>query len=409
MNSNAFLLKMSCLAVALSAAQSGFADQPWSQDRQWLLGDWNGQRQQLEKEGYKFNLNVMNQTATVLGGLDHHPTKNANQVALGANFDLAKIAGLPNTTAALTVTKRDGRNIASNIGMNGSPTEIYGRGNIWRLTQAWIKTGFLDNTLQFKLGRMGMSEDFNGSHCNFQSLILCGGQVGKSQGDVWYNGPVSGWAANVKYQFLPEWTFGVGVYENNPENTEVKDNANFNLSTDRAKGVLIPVELAWKTKKLNGLAGEYKVGGFWSSHDYDRVDAQAGHDPKSAIWLNTQQQLSSNATDSKGGLYGAVNLVWNNDKTANISDTQQIAFWYKGALPSRPADQIGFGVGRYKFNDQIPANHDRDDEMNVELNYVYNYSPAVMLRPNIQYVYQSRGNPSRDNVWVAGISVGLNF
>ncbi len=301
MKSNALLLKLSCLAVTVCVAQSSFADQPWSPERQWLLGDWNGQRQQLEKEGYKFNLNVMNQTATVLDGLEHHPTKNANQVALGANFDLAKIAGLPNTTAALTVTKRDGRNIASNIGMKGSPTEIYGRGNIWRLTQAWIKTGFLDNTLQFKLGRMGMSEDFNSSHCNFQSLILCGGQVGKSQGDVWYNGPVSGWAANVKYQFMPEWTFGVGVYENNPENTEVKDNANFNLSTDRAKGVLIPVELAWKTNKLNGLAGEYKVGGFWSSHDYDRVDAQAGQDPKSAIWLNTQQQLSSNATDSKGG------------------------------------------------------------------------------------------------------------
>lgn len=104
-----------------------------------------------------------------------------------------------------------------------------------------------------------------------------------------------------------------------------------------------------------------------------------------------------------------MNLVWNNDKTANISDTQQIAFWYKGALPSRPTDQIGFGVGRYKFNDQVAANRDRDDEMNVELNYVYNYSPAVMFRPNIQYVYQPSGNQSRDNVWVAGISVGLNF
>ena len=51
MKSNALLLKMSCLAVAVCAAQSSLADQAWSQDRQWLLGDWNGQRQQLEKEG----------------------------------------------------------------------------------------------------------------------------------------------------------------------------------------------------------------------------------------------------------------------------------------------------------------------------------------------------------------------
>ncbi|MFX6213703.1 carbohydrate porin, partial [Acinetobacter baumannii] len=98
------------------------------------------------------------------------------------------------------------------------------------------------------------------------------------QGDVWYNGPVSGWAANMKYKLSPEWTVGAGVYENNPENTEEKDNANFNLSTDQAKGVLIPVELAWKTKKINQLTGEYKLGGFWSSEDYATIDGSDGKD-----------------------------------------------------------------------------------------------------------------------------------
>ncbi|CAM4114355.1 carbohydrate porin [Acinetobacter pragensis] len=143
------------------------ANEAWSPDRQWLFGDWNGGRQQLEEQGYKFNVTVMNQTASLLDGgkSDSHQTRNANQVALGANFDLNKIAGWQDTTAAITVTKRDGKNLAQDIGMKGSPTEIYGRGNIWRLTQAWIKTGFIDNTLQVKLGRMGMAEDFNSSHC----------------------------------------------------------------------------------------------------------------------------------------------------------------------------------------------------------------------------------------------------
>ena len=403
-----FLGRVSLLAMSIFCAEHTLADQPWSQDRQWLLGDWNGQRQQLEQQGYQFNFSIMNQTATVLDGLDHHPTQNANQLALGANFDLSKIAGWKNTTAALTVTKRDGRNLAENIDMNGSPTEIFGRGNIWRLTQAWIKTGFLDNHLQIKLGRMGMSEDFNGSHCNFQSLIFCGGQVGKSQGDVWYNGPVSGWAANMKYQFLPEWSFAVGVYENNPENMEVKKHSNFNLTTDQADGVLIPIELAWKSQRLNGLAGEYKLGGFWTTHDYDHVDNSTGQDPKSSIWLNMQQQLTTGGEQGQG-LYGSVNLVWNDEATANISDTQQIAVWYKGIVPLRPMDQVGFGVGRYKFNEHVAANQNRDDEVDVELNYVYNYSPAIMIRPNIQYVYQPNGEAARDDVWVAGVSVGLKF
>ncbi|WP_343596151.1 carbohydrate porin [Acinetobacter sp.] len=408
------LMQMGAVSLAILMSQGAMANEFWSQDRQWLLGDWNGERQQLEQLGYKFNFSVMNQTATVLDGgkNDNHQTRNANQVTLGTNFDLNRILGWKNTTAALSVTKRDGRNLANDIGMQGSPTEIYGRGNIWRLTQAWVKTGLFDNTLQVKAGRMGMSEDFNGSQCEFQSLILCGGQVGKSQGDVWYNGPVSGWAMNAKYQFLPEWTIGAGVYENNPENLKTTGEyrkQNFNMDLSDAKGTLIPVELAWKTKKLNGLSGEYKLGGFFSTHDYKRVDGQTGDDPKRAIWLNAQQQLTSSDDNPNRGLYGAVNLVFNNDHTATIESTQQVAMWYKGAFESRPNDQIGLGAGRYKYNDKVAANQNRDDEIDFELNYTLQWSPAIMLRPNIQYIYQPLGNKQADDVWTAGVSVRVNF
>lgn len=397
------------MAVMHSATH---ANDFWSQDRKWLLGDWGGERQNLEDKGYKFNLSVMNQTSTLLDGGKEgsgHPTRNANQVTLGANFDLNKIAGWKDTTAALSITKRDGRTLTNDIGMTGSTNEINGRGNIFRLTQAWIKKGFIDNTVQVKAGRMGMSEDFNASHCEFQSLILCGGQVGKAQGDVWYNGPVSGWAANVKYQFAPEWTIGAGVYESNTANTEVKKHGNFNLDTDGGNGVLIPVELAWKTKQVNGLAGEYKLGGFWTSEDYDKVDGTDGQDPKSAIWINAQQQLTASGANASRGLYGSVNLTFNNDATASVESTQQIAFWYKGALDARPMDQIGFGAGRYKFNDKVASNSGRDDEIDMELNYTYNYSPAIMIRPNLQYVYQPYGYASRDDAWAAGVSVRVNF
>ena len=400
---------LASLMVMISSA--ALANEPWSQDRQWLFGDWNGSRKQLEDQGYKFNISLMNQTAALLDGgkANNHQTRDAYQLSLGANFDLNKIAGWENTTAAITVTKRDGKNLAQDIGMKGSPTEIYGRGIIWRLTQAWVKTGFLDNALQVKLGRMGMAEDFNSSHCEFQSIILCGGQMGKAQGDVWYNGPVSGWAANVKYQLAPEWTVGAGVYENNPENAEEKEHANFNLSTSNAKGVMIPVELAWKTKKVNHLAGEYKVGGFWTTEDYSKIDDSEGNDPKSGIWLNAQQQLTSRSDNSSRGLYGSANFTFNNDATAAVSDTQQAALWYKGAFDARPMDQIGFGLGRYKFNDKVASNSNKNDEIDFELNYVYNYSPAVMIRPNLQYVYQPNGLDTIDDAWVAGVSVKLNF
>jgi porin len=435
-------MKLSVLTIAVLGSQFVLANEPWSQDRQWLLGDWNGERQQLEQQGYKFTASIMSQSATNLDGgyNDSNTFENAAQLSLGANFDLEKIAGWKDTTANLVVTKRDGNALTlerikdPRSSQLGNAQEIYGRGKIWRLSQAWVKKGFVDNTIQAKVGRMGMSEDFNSSQCEFQNLLLCGGQLGKSIGSIWYNSPVGVWAANVKYQFAPEWTLGVGVYEVNPDNIKTESNSDgFNLDMNNVKGATIPVELAWKPKlaAFNGLPGEYKVGALYSTAEANDVKtAGKVHDGKQSFWINAQQQLTNNGQDPKRGLYVSFNGVVNDKATTFVQSTQQLALWYKGPFDSRPNDSIGFGIANYLVNDrakdkQIATNESRgyysydaiasdyipiqDDELNVELNYTYQWSPAVMLRPNIQYIHQPAGVKAVDDAWVAGLSVKVNF
>ncbi|MDH2483107.1 carbohydrate porin [Acinetobacter baumannii] len=436
------VMKLSVLTIAVLCSQFALANEPWSQDRQWLLGDWNGKRQQLEQQGYKFTASIMSQSATNLDGgyNDSNTFENAAQLSLGANFDLEKIAGWKDTTASLVVTKRDGNALTlerikdPRSSQLGNAQEIYGRGKIWRLSQAWVKKGFVDNTVQVKFGRMGMSEDFNSSQCEFQNLLLCGGQLGKSIGSIWYNSPVGVWAANVKYQFAPEWTLGVGVYEVNPDNIKTESNSDgFNLDMNNVKGATIPVELAWKPKlaAFNGLPGEYKVGALYSTAEANDIKtAGKVHDGKQSFWINAQQQLSHAGQDPKRGLYVSFNGVVNDKATTFVQSTQQLALWYKGPFDSRPNDSIGFGIANYVVNDrakdkQIATNESRgyysydpiasdyipiqDDELNVELNYTYQWSPAVMLRPNIQYIHQPAGVKEVDDAWVAGLSVKVNF
>ncbi|MEQ1453515.1 carbohydrate porin [Acinetobacter seifertii] len=436
------LMKLSVLTIAVMGNQFTLANEPWSQDRQWLLGDWNGERQQLEQQGYKFTASIMSQAATNLDGgyNDNNTFENAAQLSLGANFDLEKIAGWKDTTASLVVTKRDGNALTlerikdPRSSQLGNAQEIYGRGKIWRLSQAWIKKGFADNTVQVKVGRMGMSEDFNSSQCEFQNLLLCGGQLGKSIGSIWYNSPVGIWGANVKYQFAPEWTFGIGAYEVNPDNIKTASNSDgFNLDMNNVKGATIPVELAWKPKLalFNGLPGEYKVGALYSTAEANDVKtAGKVHDGKQSFWINAQQQLSHAGQDPKRGLYVTFNGVVNDKATTFVQSTQQVALWYKGPFDSRPNDSIGFGIANYVVNDrakdkQIATNESRgyysydpiasnyipiqDDELNIELNYTYQWSPAVMLRPNIQYIHQPAGVKEVDDAWVAGLSVKVNF
>ncbi|MHC0018628.1 carbohydrate porin [Acinetobacter pittii] len=436
------LMKLSVLTIAVLGSQFALANEPWSQDRQWLLGDWNGKRQQLEQQGYKFTASIMSQSATNLDGgyNDSNTFENAAQLSLGANLDLEKIAGWKDTTASLVVTKRDGNALTlerikdPRSSQLGNAQEIYGRGKIWRLSQAWVKKGFVDNTVQVKFGRMGMSEDFNSSQCEFQNLLLCGGQLGKSIGSIWYNSPVGVWATNVKYQFAPEWTLGLGVYEVNPDNIKTESNSDgFNLDMNNVKGATIPVELAWKPKLalFNGLGGEYKVGALYSTAEANDIKtAGKVHDGKQSFWINAQQQLTNNGEDPKRGLYVTFNGVVNDKTTTFVQSTQQLALLYKGPFDSRPNDSIGFGIANYVVNDrakdkQIATNESRgyysydpiasdyipiqDDELNVELNYTYQWSPAVMLRPNIQYIHQPAGVKEVDDAWVAGLSVKVNF
>ncbi|MCU4352288.1 carbohydrate porin [Acinetobacter ursingii] len=434
--------KLGLISTAVLSSQIALANEFWSQDRQWLLGDWGGERQQLENKGYKFTASIMSQAATNLDGgyNDSNTLENAGQLTLGANFDLNKIAGWEDTTAAIMITKRDGNALTlerikdPRSSALGNSQEIYGRGKIWRLTQAWIKKGFDDNTVQVKIGRMGMSDDFNSSQCEFQNLLLCGGQLGKSIGSIWYNWPVGLWGANVKYQFAPEWTLGVGVYEVNPDNVKTQSNSDgFNLDMNNVKGATIPVEVAWKPKlsTFNGLPGEYKIGALYSTADANDVGtAGKEHSGKHSFWINTQQQLTQRENDPKRGLFLSFNGVVNDKATTTVQSTQQIAVWYKGVFDSRPNDSIGFGLANYLVNDrardrQIATNESRGyyeydafatnyipiqrDELNVELNYTYQWSPAVMLRPNIQYIHQPAGVKEVDDAWVAGLTMRLNF
>lgn len=238
----------------------------------------------------------------------------------------------------------------------------------------------------------------------------------------------------MKYQFAPEWTLGLGVYEVNPDNVKTQSNSDgFNLDMNNVKGATIPVELAWKPKLayFGGLPGEYKIGALYSTAEAtDVANPSKVHDGKHSFWINTQQQLTQQGNDPKRGLYISFNGVLNDKATTTVQSTQQLALWYKGAFDSRPNDSIGFGLANYVVNERardrqiaidasrgydqydalasnyIPVQH---DELNIELNYTYQWSPAVMLRPNIQYIHQPAGVKEVDDAWVAGLTMRLNF
>ena len=403
---NLGLLVLSCCFQSVYAANAFEAESPW------MLGDWNGQRSALQQKGYDFSFGYTGEMATLLDAShsSSHGTEYADQFAFGTHFDLDKILGWQDTEAQITITERNGRSLSQTSdaldGHLSSTQEVWGRGQTWRLTDLWIKKKFMDQKLDIKVGRFGEGEDFNSFDCDFQNLALCGSQVGNGVGDQWYNWPVSQWAARVKYNLRPDLYAQVGVYEYNPENLE--RGKGFNLSTDGSHGAIIPAELVW-TPKIGAqkLPGEYRAGYYYSTADAVVIAHQDQKDQHQGGWIVAKQQLTAHNGDVSRGLTGFVNATVHDSETNNVSDMQNIGLVYKGAMDSRPKDEIAFGLARINLNDDL--NDGRSEEYDAEVYYGLHATNWLTIRPNIQYIRHVGAYKNGENAWVGGIKFQTAF
>ena len=404
------LLSLSCSIQIVHATEA------FHPESQWMLGDWNGKRTELQKKGYDFSLGYTGEMATLLDANHHssHGTEYADQFAIGTHIDLEKVLGWKDTEAQITVTERNGRSLSQTsdalAGHLSSSQEVWGRGQTWRLTDFWIKKQFLDQKLDIKVGRFGEGEDFNTFDCDFQNLALCGSQVGNWVGDQWYNWPVSQWAARVKYSIQPDLYAQIGAYEYNPENLE--RGKGWNLSTDGSHGAIIPAEVVWQPiVGVSKLPGEYRFGYYYSTADAAEIlhPEQTSH--KQGVWIVAKQQLTAHNGDKTRGLTGFVNVTVHDSDTNRVGNMQNAGLVYKGAFDTRPKDEIAFGISRISINDDVNdiQTRQQDDEYNAEIYYGVHATNWLTIRPNVQYIRHVGAYKNGENAWVGGIKLQTAF
>ena len=404
------LLSLSCSIQIVHATEA------FNPESQWMLGDWNGKRTELQQKGYNFSFGYTGEMATLLDANHHssHGTEYADQFAIGTHIDLEKVLGWKDTEAQITVTERNGRSLSQTsdalAGHLSSSQEVWGRGQTWRLTDFWIKKQFLDQKLDIKVGRFGEGEDFNSFDCDFQNLALCGSQVGNWVGDQWYNWPVSQWAARVKYSIQPDLYAQIGAYEYNPENLE--RGKGWNLSTDGSHGAIIPAEVVWQPiVGVSKLPGEYRFGYYYSTADAAEIlhPEQTSH--KQGVWIVAKQQLTAHNGDKTRGLTGFVNVTVHDSDTNRVGNMQNAGLVYKGAFDTRPKDEIAFGISRISINDDVNdiQTRQQDDEYNAEIYYGVHATNWLTIRPNVQYIRHVGAYKNGENAWVGGIKLQTAF
>lgn len=401
-----------------------FAQDIFDPKGQYMLGDWDGKRNELTQKGIKFEANLLADAAYLAdGGRNPHadPTV-ASQLWLGSAFDMEKLAGWNGVNIRFVMTARQGQSTSIRDIQDANAPELanvqgaYGRGNQdSRLTELSIEKNFKEQGISVKIGRLGLGMDFNVMACDFVSTAFCAAQMGKWQGNIWMNTPVAQWAGRIKYQINPEIFTQIGVYEFNPDNGNGQaEGQGWSLDMDNADGVTIPVEVVWQPKSfVNGLAGSYRLGGMYNTADdqINQKDVVTGKvkNRTFAGWLAIEQQLLSTG-EGKRGLHSFANFTWHDRVTNKIDNSQQLGIKYIGLLDQHPNDILGLGVNRIHVNNRLNnPNLDASAEYNIELNYAYNATPWLMLRPNIQYVINPGSSNNVDNAFVLGLSSRIIF
>ncbi|GAB2794888.1 carbohydrate porin OprB [Halomonas shantousis] len=401
-------------------------------DSPWMLGDWGGTRSNLERQGLEFDLRYISESAwNAHGGYDHDRTvRYSDQWTAGLSLDLDTLFGLPNASFQFTLTNRNGDDLTADRLVNpaggsvSSVQEVHGRGNVTRITQLWYRQKFFDEALDFKIGRIPVSDDFATFSSNFQNLFLGGSQPGNQAGAIWYNWPVSQWATRVRWNATPEYYVQLGVFDLNPSNLD--PDHGLDLKHSGTTGALIPVEFGW-TPELGGdsLPGQYKIGGYYSTAeatDYTADRQEATQDYRMGLYYVVNQQVTTHHGDASRGLSLFSMGTWNDQDTAYIDKYVSVGMNYNGPFDARPKDDFGIGLAWANVNEHYDAYMRRDEaslggqpspgprpaqgeEYDAEIYYGFHVANWLVLRPNVQYVVHPGGVNDTDDALVGGLMV----
>jgi porin len=416
------------LVPMLASAQSANAN---AYDGQTLTGDWGGTRSELAARGIAFRGDYVGEAMGVVdGGYGETGARYAQQVRVGMDLDMGKLAGWDGGTLHVTLNDRRGRSTSVDFVGNRFPIqEAYG-GQYTRLTELSYDQKFADGQSYFKLGYYAMGNQF-GLHSlltHFVNAAFCAHPLAMSGNSGWYNYPVARWGGEIAQQVSPALNVRTGWFQVNPNlGGNIERNA-FRPFASGTTGSLFPVELTWTPGKGGDHPGVYKFGGYY---DTSRV-ARRGLEPAATTgrhggYVLAEQRLTREAADPERGLTAFAQYMVSDTDTAQIRRWYALGGVYQG-IGSRAQDSIALGYVGADINRRLidarraslvdagvpgdsPLYHLSQAEELFELSYSVQVTPWLMIRPDVQYIV----NPGTfaytrtDNAWALGVQAKVTF
>lgn len=461
-------LKHTCLAIlastiAMGAANAGSSSpvaaatkpEPGALEKfftqDYLLGTWGGARTDLAKKGIDFEFFYIGSMPTNMSGGIKEGTVYQGALLLAFDLDTGKLGGWSGGHFHASSVWLEGRPFSQDFVGDLNKTNLVDFPSSFRLWEVWYSQSLFDDKLLVKVGQMSVDRDFivpelynNLASINFLNQTFFYPTLafnlydipGFPKGDhALPSTPYGSLGALVRWQPTPSFYAQAAVYDGNPDLGS--SGTEMNLSDN--EGALIYFELGYKVnqgKDATGLPGSYKVGGYYHTDDFYDLKGTIGGlygfaSPKPQVhsgnyggyflaeqMLFREQQKSDPAQQGLIGFFRVAGAPSDRNLTEFGIDGGLV---YKGLIPSRDYDTIGFGASYLQISDDL-RNAQRiankvvpgsfvvaDSETVFEVNYKAQIAAWWTLQPSVQYVLHPGGSKAIPDAWVFILQTTVRF
>jgi porin len=444
-----------------------------------MFGDFGGARSAMAAHGLSFNGHIVSEAAAnasggiPLGGTAvDRGTALSTEVGLGFDADIGKLTNTGVGIVHALVTTRFGSNLSSTaVGNQVSVQEIYGDGQTTRITFFDYEQKLLHDKLSVVLGKINEQNDFiagstywgGNLYCFYQNNNICGTPAGIPNN----NGITPGGSAG--YNYYPSSMLGVRLKASPNKNFYVEGAV---LQTDPivntyhgggylglygSTGAELPFEVGLTLRNRAGeQIGDVRAGAYYNTSNvrnfaaYESGFALAGNESNAAGLASNAAAIASLPEtyvrgqsgadiqldhliegDSGEGRRGTAVFVaaeYSDPNTALISTYVDGGIVRHGTFATRPNDSLAIGFAEMNFNPRlqqlqlalrgagyvVPYN---GSESVVEMNYGWQATKWLVVRPGMQYVLNPKGeetNPQAGltvpgNALVFGLATDVTF
>lgn len=393
--------------------------------RKYLFGDWAGERRKLEEKGIKFDFYYVDDALA-------NPTGGPEDAALWgrirgtADVDFSKFTRLRGLTFHATGLWQYGANLSSQYTGTLVNSSSLPSAHTVRLDSYFLEQYLLKDHLVFRAGQIAAYDTYGNSEygASYINLVLGYAHSNLNQAVVFSFNPAG--VPSFEARVLPtKHTYLKGMVQSEERNPYIQDPSGFTfhlggpvVATEAGYLVQPPKEAGADVPEPGKYPGVYKFGAGYNPHNF--ADLRSGVSSPGNYLLYGQAaqavfRMGDVGVDRGRGLDLLYGEDWApGDVTQNNHQIMAGARW-NGVFGGRHGkDTLGVGyvwtaVGSHYRESQAALGKTLNHEHLVEINYLANVTPWLLVQPVAQWFVQPGGDTSRGIVFVTGLRTKVTF